>query len=140
MDTSFQKAQTVIYWIDQIRQNGRAVLSRMNEDIFWHVLNIVAEESHIGIDKILAPGKKDSVVRARFLVVILLREYTHNTFAEIAAYVYGNKDRHDNAHFACHKAADRIGRLAYEDYTRLYLRCVERITYPQRRIIAEVAQ
>ena len=134
-----RQAKTVVYWMRQFQKKGDQALPRMKEEIFWHIIKIVSQESGVDFDAILKPGRQEYLVCARFVFILLLREYTHNTFSEIAFSVYGRDGRHDNAFHACRKASERINHEGYSDYTFLYKSAIERIVYPKRRYIAEVA-
>ena len=123
----------------QFQIKGDKALPRMKEEIFWHIIKIVSEESGVDFDAILKPGRQGYLVCARFVFILLLREYTDNTFSEIAFSVYGKDGRHDNAFHACRNASERINHEGYSDYTFLYKSAIERIVYPKRRYIVKVA-
>ena len=113
----------VLRWARRIKRSSRSTIPDPLLDQMEEILSIVIENSGIDREQILNGRGKQHVVCARFVCILLLREYTTGTHEQIADFVYSGS--HDNAIRAMQRAIDRVG--IYPEYRNLYTDCVEQM-------------
>jgi chromosomal replication initiator protein len=111
--TAMQVRAALLRWSHQLRSDpseplaGPKALGRMIEaplapNVSPHeIAKIVARELKISVETLVGPLRKSSVVRARGLAMILMRQLTSESYESIGAY-FSNRD-HTTVMHACKK-------------------------------------